>query len=295
MQVEFRLLEYFVTVSQELHFTKAAEKLGISQPTLSQQIRLLEAQLGTPLFSRAGKKVRLTYAGNILLEHCSRIFFELDQVSTKIKDVRGILRGKLSIGCSGGHLLTSPVLSFHEKYPGIELSIIDLRTKETYHRLLQNQLDLGVTFLMVEDNRLETIPLFEEEFYLVVSHLHELAEIDSIKLKDLQTYPLTLLPHQFTMRHFFEEESQKMGFTIQPRIEFSTVEALLQLVKKNHDLATILPRSYLSTIHDDKIRQVQISDRDFRKMIGIVYKKDLFIDNTMDAFIKQLIKTYKKV
>jgi DNA-binding transcriptional LysR family regulator len=280
-------------VTQELHFTKAAEKLGISQPTLSQQIRLLEARLGTPLFNRAGKKVHLTYAGKILLEHSERIFFELEQASSKIKDVKGILRGKLEIGCSGGHLLTSPVTSFHEQYPGIELSIIDLRTKETIDRLLQNQLDLGVTFLIEDDNRLETIPLFEEKFYLVVSQFHELAETHSIQLHELQAYPLTLLPQNFMIRKFLDKECKKAGFSIQPRIEFSTIDALLQMVKKNHDLASIIPKSYLSAIHEDNsVRQIEIIAPDLQKTIGIVYKKDLFVDNTMDAFIRQLIKTY---
>jgi DNA-binding transcriptional LysR family regulator len=290
--MELRLLQYFVTVTQELHFTKAAEKLGISQPTLSQQIRLLEARLGTPLFNRSGKKVHLTYAGKTLLEHCERIFFELEQASSKIKEVKGILRGKLEIGCSGGHLLTSPVTSFHEQYPGIELSIIDLRTKETIERLLQNQLDLGVIFLTEDDNRLETIPLFEEKFYLVVSQFHELAETQSIQLHDLRANPLTLLPPKFMIRKFLNEECKKAGFTLQPRIEFSTIDALLQMVKKNHDLASIMPKSYLSTIHDNTVRQIEIIAPDLQKMIGIVYKKDLFVDNTMNAFIRQLIKTY---
>src|SRR4051812_37770212 len=104
--MEIQLLEYFMAICESLHFTKAAEKLRISQPTLSHQIKLLEDRLGTPLFERVGKKVFITQAGKCLLEHSERIFFELDQVDIKIKEIRGLQRGKLTIGCSGTHLLT---------------------------------------------------------------------------------------------------------------------------------------------------------------------------------------------
>src|SRR3954468_3614981 len=149
--MEIRLLEYFLAVCEELHFTKAAEKLRISQPTLSQQIRLLEDRLGTKLFKRVGKKVYIADSGKILLDHTLRIFNELEQAQIKINELEGLKRGNLTIGCSGNHLLREFVISFHQQYPGIQLSILELPTEETRLRLLKNQLDLGIVYLPLED------------------------------------------------------------------------------------------------------------------------------------------------
>ncbi|WMT42770.1 LysR family transcriptional regulator [Paenibacillus sp. D2_2] len=95
--MEHRLLEYFLAVSEELHFTRAAEKLGISQPTLSHQIRLLEHELGAPLFHRSGKKTILTQAGHILLGHAYRVINELKLARQEINELSGLQRGSCGL------------------------------------------------------------------------------------------------------------------------------------------------------------------------------------------------------
>src|SRR5690625_5676813 len=96
--MEIRLFRYFIAVTEELHFTRAAEKLGISQPTLSQQIRLLESRLDTTLFHRKGTRIELSESGKALLKHVNRIFFEMDQIETEISEIEGKNYGKLKIG-----------------------------------------------------------------------------------------------------------------------------------------------------------------------------------------------------
>src|SRR5699024_7509983 len=96
--MELRQLEYFMTVCKTLHFTQAAEELFISQPSLSQQIKKLEFEVGTPLVDRIGKKTALTEAGKILLTHSQHIFHELEQAQAAIRDFYGLERGNLTIG-----------------------------------------------------------------------------------------------------------------------------------------------------------------------------------------------------
>lgn len=175
--MEFRLLEYFMAVCEELHFTKAATKLGISQPTLSQQIQLLEGRMGTMLFRRVGKKNYLTEAGQTLKEHTLRIFHELEQAQTEINELKGMQRGKLRIGCSGNHLLTRTLLSFHMKVPGVSLSILELTTEETKQGLLANKLDLGIVFLPLNDDQIISKELYTEELSLAVGLEHPLRGI----------------------------------------------------------------------------------------------------------------------
>jgi len=266
-----------MALCEELHFTRAAEKLGISQPTLSHQIRLLEDRLNTRLFQRIGKKVYVTQSGQILLDHSRRIFYELDQATTEIRELQGLLRGKLSIGCSGNHILTSTILSFHQQYPGIELSIMDSRSEDIIDALLNNHLDLGVVFLSNEDDRLEYIPLFDEQFLLVVSVNHELADLPSIPCERLKSIPLALAPEAYRIRRFIEDECRALGFRLSPKLELSSLESLRRIVDTN-TIATILTKSYMATIDDPNIRQIPITDPVIRKTVVVVYRKDAFID-----------------
>jgi len=290
--MDIRLLEYFIAVCEELHFTKAAERLGISQPTMSQQIRLLEDRMGISLFQRIGKKVYITEAGHILLNHTRRIFYELKQVDNEINELRGLQRGKLTIGCSGNHLLLPSIVTFHEKYPQIELSIMNASTEETKEGILNNQVDIGIIFLPIDDHQLESKPLFREKLFLVVSDEHEWADTSYIKLEDLQSKPIFLLQKKYLIRQFIDQHCQEAGFKLKPVVELSDSESLFRMTLLNKG-ATILPKSYLDNVSNPNIRIIPIADLDIQKEIGVIYRKETNHDSTIGVFIDHLIKNYK--
>ncbi|WP_186278753.1 LysR substrate-binding domain-containing protein [Lysinibacillus sp. BW-2-10] len=291
--MEFRLLEYFMTICETLHFTKAAEKLRISQPTLSHQIKLLENQVGTPLFKRVGKKVYITQAGKCLLEHAEKAFFELEQAKIKINEIRGLQRGELTIGCSGSHLLTSTILSFSRNYPNIGLSIKELTTEETIDEILHHRLDLGIIYIDSLNNQLDNTPLFIEELLFVVSENDPLATLTSIELTSLQSIPLTLLPKKYLIRQLIDQSCKNLNFELYPKIELTNLAALHQIVSKNQ-IATILPKSYLVGINDPTIRCIPIVGPIPQHTVGIVYQKNAFMDTAISSFINSLIDTYKQ-
>src|SRR5699024_9966723 len=111
-----------------------------------------------PLFDRLGKKIALTEAGKILLNHSQRIFYELEQAKAAIRDLNGLERGRLTVGslltCMY-YLLPQPILTFKQLYPNIELSVLGLKATEVQKSLHENELDLGITFLPVIDDDLE--------------------------------------------------------------------------------------------------------------------------------------------
>jgi len=289
--MDFRLLEYFLAVCEELHFTKAAVKLGISQPTLSQQIRLLEERVGTPLFQRIGKKNYLTEAGMTLKEHALNIFHELEQAQTEINELKGMQRGKLTIGCSGNHLLTETLISFHQKMPGISISVHELATEETKKGLIDNKLDLGVVFLPLDDEQLVSMELYTEELCLAVSAKHRLSRQAAVKLEDLTLESLVLFPEKFLVRQMVDAYSKEAGHRLHPIIELSTMDSMLQLVKLNVS-CTILPKSYLNMILHSDIAIIPIVHPVPQKKVGIVYRKQKFLNAAMVAFIHELTQTY---
>ncbi|CAM4511631.1 MAG: LysR substrate-binding domain-containing protein [Paenibacillus macerans] len=303
--MEHRLLEYFIALGEELHFTKAADRLGISQPTLSHQIRLLEQELGTPLFQRSGKKNYLTQAGQVLMEHARRVIYELEQAKLEIGQLSGMKRGHLRIGCSGNHLLESKLISFHRQYPGIKLSVVELATEETHAGLLGNQLDLGVVFLPLEDEQLVSRPLFDEELVLVASRRHELAELPEVPLEQLSRIPLILFPPKFFVRQLFDAACAANGISLKPVMELSTMDSQVRMARSNVG-GTILPASYAWTLDGTlmgrlgdgsgdgfgdrfgDIAIIPLAEPAPRKQVGLVYRKNTFMDATLEAFIRHL-------
>lgn len=143
--MEIRQMENFIAVCEELHFTRAAEKLGISQPTLSQQIRALEDELGVPLFDRVGKKIVMTQAGNLFLEHCVQMIRHLQNTQDALAEFRNDQRGRLVIGVLPSDLdyrLTPLLVNFHARFPKVQLKVIS--SIYVLNQVLDNEVDIGI-------------------------------------------------------------------------------------------------------------------------------------------------------
>src|SRR2546421_3070916 len=122
--MELHQLRYFVTVVREGTFTRAAEHLYITQPSLSEQIRKLETELGSPLFQRLGRRLALTSAGEAFLPHAEKVMFEIEQARVRVEEVRGLRLGRLSIGVMpsvAARLLPRFLARFRAQHPGVEV------------------------------------------------------------------------------------------------------------------------------------------------------------------------------
>ena len=288
--IELRQLKYFLAVSKELNFKKADEKLNISQPSLSQQIRELEHELGMPLFDRIGKKISLTEAGKILLLHTKTIFREIEQARSAIQDLNGLQHGSLTIGSLltvVNYLLPPAILNFNKLYPNIELSVLGLRTGDIREKLLQHELYIGITFLPVQDKEIVSLPLYKSELTLVVPTGHTLTERSHISIVELQDYPLILLPKNFFLTELITSHCQQFDFTPKPILEISTMESLVQMVSKGMGI-TVLPKPYIDFLQNTNIQALKIKDPTPTIDIGLIYRKDKYMCAATQAFIEQL-------
>lgn len=289
--MELRLLNYFRVVCEELHFTRAAERLGISQPTLSQQIRLLEGRLDTTLFLRVGKKIELTPAGSILLEHANQAFLEIERAEEKIEELKGLNRGQLRIGSSGNHLLYGPLLSFHKKYPKIKLSVYDLTSEDIVQKVHNSALDVGAIFLPVHHEHLQTIPLFSSELSVAVSYDHQFADRDHIHMEELQFHPTFLLPEHYLLRQTIDTHCFKLGFTLNPIVELSDIYSLVRMTLL-HNGITIVPKIYANDVADLPLKILDIVDPLPKNEVGLIYRKGNFTSSAIQAFIDHLTAHY---
>ena|SRR5699024_10027037 len=293
--MELRQLEYFMAVCKELHFTRAAEKLNIAQPTLSQQIKSLEDEVGIPLFDRIGKKTALTEAGKILLSHSQRVFHEIEQAQAALRDLNGLQRGKLTVGSlltCVNYLLPPAILEFKQSYPNIELSVLGLRAGEIKKGLLENDLDLGITFLPVTDDEMESIPLFTEELSLAVPVDHPFADQKEIEMKTLEHVPIVLLPENYYLRKLVDAYCMELGIRLEPTLEMTTLESLTQMIAEEIGV-TILPAPYLDFINNNRIAKVKLIHPTPKRQIGLIYRKNKFMCTATSTFISKLTEISK--
>ncbi|MFW2106534.1 LysR family transcriptional regulator [Bacillus spizizenii] len=291
--MELKQLEYFYAVCQELHFTRAAEKVGISQPSLSQQIRLLEHEIGTPLFDRIGKKTALTESGKLLLKYTRKIFYEVEQAKTSIDELNGLQRGTILVGTLltvEDYLITPTLLNFHQKYPGVKISVFGLRTGDIHKQLIENKLDLGIVFLPMKGDELESISLSTEEMAFAVPKGHPLENQEMLDVEVLKTTPPILLPQQYFIRKLIDEACKDLGFFPKPIFEITTMQSLINMVIKGVGV-TILPKPYLEYLNHPNIRIIPILKSNLSREIGVVYRKDKYLSAATHAFISALKET----
>lgn len=297
--MEIRLLEYFVAVCEELHFTKAAEKLNISQPSLSQQIHILESNLGTQLFKRVGRKVYMTQSAEILLHHTHRIFSEIKQAKDKINQLENLELGNITIGCTRNFSLNSFIIKFHQKYQGINISLVDSPHKNIIKNVLNNQYDFGITYLPVKEPQLESQLLFKTEFTLVVSDQHKLADVPFVTIEDLQSIPLILLPKEYYTRQLIDQYCHNKGITLTPLFEVSDVHSLYEMALPNMGvtIGTILSTLFMEGKNNSNTRQIPIIDSIHNLIpqheLGIIYRKDHKMSSLSKAFLEDLIEHYR--
>ncbi|RVT91039.1 LysR substrate-binding domain-containing protein [Sphingomonas crocodyli] len=281
--MELRHLRYFVGVAEELHFGRAATRLGISQPPLSQQIRALEDELGVALFERTSRRVTLTEAGTLFLTEARRV---LDQADHAIDVARRAQRGELgelSVGFSASvpfnAVVANALSSFREAFPAVRLNLAEMPRGEQLERLREERLDVGfirglgeppITPMMV------ATPLFDEPLMLAMRSDHPLAtRRRAPSIADLRDEAFVLYgsDHGAGFNEHLDELCAKAGFT--PRVvqEAAGLTTLLGLVAVGMGI-TVITRS-LAALHPDNIIFRELAGQQVLSSLWLVRRRNL--------------------
>ncbi|MEK4664230.1 LysR family transcriptional regulator [Priestia sp. FSL H7-0729] len=285
-------MENFITVCEELHFTRAAEKLGISQPTLSQQIRGLEDELGVPLFDRVGKKIVMTQAGTLFLEHCVQMIRHLQNTQDALAEFRNDQRGRLVIGVLPSDLdyrLTPLLVDFHARFPKVQLKVIS--SIYVVNQVLENEVDIGIEITSAPDDRLVRIPLCSEEYVLVVSENHHWAERSTIEIQELRDIQTVMFPEGFTGRELVDDYCRKYGFSLNTIMETSSATSIISLVKANIG-GTLLPYPLILAMNEPTLRCIRITDDPPYRHFEIIHCSDRYLTQSAKAFIEKTIEYF---
>lgn len=290
--MELRQLQYFITVCEELHFTKAADRLGISQPTLSQQIKVLEDELNTPLFDRIGKKIRITEAGKLLQQYSTQMLRDLQNAKMSIAELQVNQRGTLRIAVLPSDLdyrMGSIWIAFHQLFPNVRLEIMP--TIEIQDMVFEDKVDIGIGLAALPDQRLVQIPLGTESYSLFVPAIHALAQRVEIELEELLQLPLILYPVGFVGRKLLDDCFQSKGWKVQTMMDNGSAASQLQLVKAGIGFS-IHPHGLLASLSDDELTAIPIVNHTPVRSIELLYRTDRYMSAAATMFISLIEKHF---
>src|SRR5688500_18912109 len=244
MQVQ--QLAYFAAVARTRHFTHAAGLVGVSQPTLSKQIRVLENSLGSPLFVRTRGQIELTSAGEALLPHAQRILRDLESAQRSVDGVTGLLRGRVRLGDTPtlcDWLVPDLLTRFHELHPDIELEVQEAGSRVLTGELGQGRLDLALLIVplrsdgAVETGAIETTSLMRERLVLASPADADMPEvIDVAALRDL---PLVMFREGYDLREVTLGACRAAGFEPHLVVEGGEMSAALRFVEAGRGHAVV--------------------------------------------------------
>lgn len=233
--IELRHLRYFIAVAEELHFGRAAERLHMAQPPLSQQIRQLEEQLGFQLFYRTKRSVELTEAGQVFLRESRKLFNQLEQAIEAGRQVSRGEKGQIVIGfISSAAYNVLPVIlrSFRSQVPGVRLELHEMPTTEQLDWLREGKIDVGLLRPPVEDKTLNLMTIVREPMVVAFPENHPFIEQDQIALSSLVNEDFILFPRLLSPRAYDQIISlcQQAGFSpnvVQEAMQMQTIVSLV--------------------------------------------------------------------
>jgi LysR family hydrogen peroxide-inducible transcriptional activator len=231
--MEFHQLRYFLAVARTRNFSRAAEQCHVAQPSLSQQIMKLEAELDEKLFERTKRDVTLTPAGELLRAHAERVIEEVELARDGIREVRGLLRGRVVLGALptvAPYFLPARLRRFAEKHPGIEVVVHEDTTAQLALAVMAKEIDVALISLPVERAGLVAEEWFDEQLLVAMPAKHPLAKRRRLTLDDLESEAFILMKEGHCLAGQALQFCRLNGFA--PRVSFRSaqIETVLAFV-----------------------------------------------------------------
>ncbi|WP_030256406.1 LysR family transcriptional regulator [Streptomyces violens] len=235
--MQLQQLRYFAAVADTRHFTRAAEQEHVAQPSLSQQIRSLERELGAELFHRARGHITLTDAGETLLPFARRILADADTARREVQEVAGLRRGRLRLGAPPSlcaSVVPDVLRVFHDRYPGVDLQVRESGSQDLVRVLAAGDLDLAlvITPLPVQAPALTTAELLREELVVVSApDAPPPVRRKYLRVDDLRDHPLVMFRRGYDLREFTVAACRAAGFEPVFTVEGGEMDAVLGFVR----------------------------------------------------------------
>ena len=277
--MQFQQLQYFVAVAETRHFTRAADVVHVAQPSLSQQIKALERELGAALFLRARGNITLTDAGEALLPLARRILADADTARHEVLELVQLRSGRIRLGatpslCTG--LLPDVLRAFHDRYPGIRLLIEEGGSHDLVRELARGALDLALVVLPLPtpSPALTTVELLREDLVVVSSpEATAPGRGRTVRISDLEGERLVMFRHGYDLRELTVAACRAEGFEPDFAVEGGEMDAVLGFVRAGLGVA-VVPRM-VATKSGRGLRVTPLARPGLHRTIALAHRSDV--------------------
>jgi LysR family hydrogen peroxide-inducible transcriptional activator len=286
--MEVHQLRYFCAVARHGTFTRASKAEHIAQPSLSQQILKLEAELGARLFDRLPRSAKLTVFGKAFLPKAERILRDLEQARTELRDMSGNQTGEVVVGIIptiAAYLLPRLLNNFTVRHPLVKIKIIEDITPALLQRLQEGTIDIAVVALPVAGSELAIVELFEEKFYAALPKRHRLASRASISLAELNREPFLLLKQGHCFRDSLIAACHKLSMSPSIVFESGQFATILAMVSAGMGVSAV---PAMAVQPQPGCKFIPISGKHSTRKIGIVTSRHHYQSRAQRLLMKQM-------
>jgi DNA-binding transcriptional LysR family regulator len=287
--MNLRQLRYFLAAAEHGSFTAAARSLYVAQPSLSEQVRQLEAELGVDLVARVGRGIVLTEAGRAFRPEAERVLAGVERARDAVRGVRELRAGTLSFGMFGtasGYLIADLVGDFRKRYPDVRLRLVGQNSSLVADAVRAGRLEAALVVLPVDDDGLEVRPVHREELIVVSRTADRLGE--RMTIEQLAELPLVLYDAEYgwadPMRRQLAERAQLAGVTLRPVVEVEDLEAAVQLTARGI-CDTVVARAVLRTVRGARSLHAAPFDDPLWETFAFIARRDAPVSPATRAFV----------
>jgi DNA-binding transcriptional LysR family regulator len=273
--VQIQQLAYVVAVAETRHFTQAAAVLRVAQPTLSKQIRVLEEELGAPLFERARGNITLTQAGELLVPLARRILADVETARRQVRELAGLQRGRIRLGATPSLMtgvLADVLTDFRTELPDIELQVQESGSQDLVRRLQDGDLDMALLIASghTRDPAMVSTPILREDL-VVVSSVDRPPPTsgDSMPVTALRDHPLVMFREGYDLRTVTMAACRAAGFEPRLAIEGGEMDAVLRFAEAGLGLA-VVPSMVLAT--RPRLRKTALVEPRLRRTVVLAHR-----------------------
>lgn len=293
--MDFDHLVTFLEIAKQGSFSRAGQKLYRSQPAVSAQIRQLEQEYGQKLFDRVGKSVRLTVAGETLLEYAGRLLTLRNESLRAVADQAATPRGSLAIGANEAtclYVLPNIFSEYQRRFPAVQISIYRNFSHKIMQKVQEGAVELGIVTLPLTATNVEVISLFRDEMQVVAPASHPLAKNRSVTLEEVANYPL-ILPKTGHTRVVLDRLLREYRDHIQVSMELASVETIKKFVGAGLGIS-LISRTYVQPeVAAGLLKLIPLDGQKLYRELGLIYRRDRYLSLPAKVFIEVARETTK--
>ncbi len=278
-------LRSFHAVAQRLSFTAAARELGVSQPTITTQVKSLESEFGVELFVRRGRRIELTEAGGGLLDITRRLFADEKEAADFLNETRGLRTGHLRVGAVGPYHVTDMLAAFNARHPGLYVLVTVGNSRDTLRDLLDYRTDVAVLAHVDPDPRLVAIPYQHHRVVVMCPVDHAFAQRRGLRVRDMEGQRLIVREAGSTTRRAFDQAMRDTGVRPNVVMEIGSRESIREAVAKGIGLGVVSEAEF---IPDPRIRALPVTDAEIYTYAHVVHLRERQNARLVRAFLDVL-------